>query len=171
MPQDLTVPDIGDFKDVEVIDVLVKPGDKIDVDTPLVTLETEKATMDVPSTSAGVVKSVALKKGDRVSKGSVILALEAGAAESGQAKPSESKPAEPKATPAQPQAAPAPASKAAPAAAPGAPASRDAAPVTALPPVDEAGFSRAHASPSVRKFARELGVDLIRVKGTGVKGR
>ena len=79
MPE-ITVPDIGDFKDVEVIDVLVKPGDKIDVDTPLITLETEKATMDVPSTSAGVVKSVALKKGDRVSKGSVIVELEAGEA-------------------------------------------------------------------------------------------
>ena len=75
----ITVPDLGDFKDVEVIDVLVKPGDKIDVDTPLLTLETEKATMDVPSTSAGVVKAVAVKKGDRVSKGSVILTVEAAA--------------------------------------------------------------------------------------------
>ena len=73
MAQDITVPDLGDFKDVEVIDVLVKAGDKIDVDTPLITLETEKATMDVPSTAAGVIKSVALKKGDRVSKGSVIV--------------------------------------------------------------------------------------------------
>lgn len=79
MPQEITVPDLGDFHDVEVIDVLVKAGDKIDVDTPLLTIETEKATMDVPSTSAGVVQSVALKKGDRVSKGSLILALEAGA--------------------------------------------------------------------------------------------
>src|SRR4029450_7777269 len=76
MAQDITVPDLGDFKDVEVIDVLVKPGDKIDIDTPLMTLETEKATMDVPSTSAGVVKSVAIKKGDRVSKGSVIVEVE-----------------------------------------------------------------------------------------------
>ena len=70
MAQDITIPDLGDFKDVEVIDVLVKAGDKIEVDTPLITLETEKATMDVPSTAAGVVKSVAMKKGDRVSKGS-----------------------------------------------------------------------------------------------------
>src|SRR5688572_25108627 len=75
----ISVPDIGDFKDVEVIDVLVKPGDKIAVDTPLLTIETEKATMDVPSTSAGLVKSVALKKGDRVSKGSVIAEIEADA--------------------------------------------------------------------------------------------
>ena len=73
MPQDVIVPDLGDFKDVEVIEVLVKPGDKIDVETPLITLETEKATMDVPSSSAGVVKSVAVKKGDRVSKGMVFL--------------------------------------------------------------------------------------------------
>lgn len=74
------VPDIGDFKDVEVIDVLVKPGDQIAVETPLITLETEKATIDVPSSAAGVVKSVALKKGDRVSKGSVVLEIDAAGA-------------------------------------------------------------------------------------------
>src|SRR5690349_14911011 len=77
MAQDITVPDLGDFKDVEVIDVLVKAGDQIAVDTPLITLETEKATMDVPATEAGVVKSVAMKKGDRVSKGAVIVRIEA----------------------------------------------------------------------------------------------
>ena len=70
------VPDLGDFKDVEVIDVLVKPGDPIQQETPLITLETEKATMDVQSSAAGVVKSVAVKKGDRVSKGSVIVEVE-----------------------------------------------------------------------------------------------
>src|SRR5690348_5380198 len=80
MAQDIHVPDIGDFKDVEVIDVLVKVGDRIDVDTPLITIETEKATMDVPSTAAGIIKSLVVKKGDRVAKGSVILALEGGAA-------------------------------------------------------------------------------------------
>ncbi|PZN31942.1 MAG: dihydrolipoamide acetyltransferase, partial [Proteobacteria bacterium] len=96
MAQDITIPDLGDFHDVEVIDVLVKPGDKIEVDTPLVTLETEKATMDVPSTAAGVVKSVALKQGDRVSKGDLVLTLETDDA-AGQA---------PAATPA-PEAAPA----------------------------------------------------------------
>src|SRR5690606_28177959 len=73
---DILVPDIGDFKDVEVIDVLVKVGDAIEVDTPLLTLETEKATIDVPATSAGNVKSIAVKKGDRVSKGSAILTVE-----------------------------------------------------------------------------------------------
>jgi dihydrolipoamide dehydrogenase len=72
----ILVPDIGDFKDVEVIDVLVKPGDVVALETPLITIETEKATMDVPSTAAGVVKSVAIKKGDRVSKGSVMVEVE-----------------------------------------------------------------------------------------------
>ncbi|HEU4652469.1 MAG TPA: biotin/lipoyl-containing protein, partial [Steroidobacteraceae bacterium] len=77
MSEQVLVPDLGDFKDVEVIDVLVKAGDTIAVDTPLLTIETDKATMDVPSTTAGVVKSVALKKGDKVSKGSLILTLDA----------------------------------------------------------------------------------------------
>ena len=77
MATDIKVPDLGDFKDVEVIDVLVKPGDQVDVDTPLISIETEKATMDVPSPAAGVVASLALKKGDRVSKGSLIGQLEA----------------------------------------------------------------------------------------------
>jgi dihydrolipoamide dehydrogenase len=77
MTTEVRVPDLGDFKDVEVIDVLVKPGDRIALETPLITLETEKATMDVPSSAAGVVKSVALKKGDRVSKGSVVVTVEA----------------------------------------------------------------------------------------------
>ena len=72
----VVVPDLGDFKDVEVIDVLVKPGDKVELETPLITLETEKATMDVPSSAAGVVKSVVVKKGDRVSKGSAIIEIE-----------------------------------------------------------------------------------------------
>src|SRR3954471_25076801 len=80
MATDVLVPDLGDFKNVEVIEVLVKPGDKIDLETPLATLETEKATMDVPSPAAGVVKSVVLKKGDRVSKGSLVLTLETAAA-------------------------------------------------------------------------------------------
>ena len=80
MATDVRVPDLGDFKDVEVIEVLVKPGDRIEVETPLVTLETEKATMDVPSSSAGIVKSVAVKKGDRVARGSLVVTIEAAAA-------------------------------------------------------------------------------------------
>ncbi|HEY6642746.1 2-oxo acid dehydrogenase subunit E2 [Povalibacter sp.] len=173
MSQKITVPDLGDFHDVEVIDVLVKPGDTIDIDTPLLTIETEKATMDVPSTGAGTVKSVTVKKGDKVSKGSVILDVEAAAAS---AKPAAAAPAEKPATPAEkekkeePQAAQAPAAK--PAAAP-APAPQQPAAATALAsaPIDEGAFSRAYASPSVRRFARELGVDLGRVKGSGLKGR
>src|SRR5690606_24601150 len=82
MTTDILVPDIGDFKDVEEIDVLVKPGDRIELETPLITLETEKATMDVPASAAGVVKMVAVKKGDRVSKGSLVLTLDASAGES-----------------------------------------------------------------------------------------
>jgi len=86
MTQQILVPDIGDFKNVEVIDVLVKVGDSIDVDTPLITIETEKATMDVPSTAAGVIKSLSVKKGDRVSKGSLILEIEAAAGSKSEAK-------------------------------------------------------------------------------------
>ncbi|MFL6578292.1 MAG: biotin/lipoyl-containing protein, partial [Povalibacter sp.] len=139
---DVAVPDLGDFHDVEVIDVLVKPGDKIAVDTPLLTLETEKATMDVPSTGTGVVKSIVVKKGDRVSKGSVILQIESeGTATS----------ASPTAPPAAAKAAPAPAAPSpapsAPAPVPSAPAARQSA------PVDEVAFARAYASPSVRRFA------------------
>ena len=178
MAQDITVPDLGDFKDVEVIDVLVKPGDKIEVDTPLITLETEKATMDVPATAAGVVKAVAVKKGDRVSKGSVIAQVEAGAAaprssQQGCCTPGAASRAAPPAPP-----APEPAK-------PAAEASRsrplrsgtDARSAHAaashrrqLPLIDEAGFARAHASPSVRKFARELGVDLGRGQRHGPQG-
>jgi pyruvate dehydrogenase E2 component (dihydrolipoamide acetyltransferase) len=173
MTQSITVPDLGDFHDVEVIDVLVKPGDKIDVDTPLLTIETEKATMDVPATNAGTVKSVAVKKGDRVSKGSVILEVEGGdskPATTAQAKPASAAP--PPAPAPTPPKTPAPQP---PAAAAPPPAQKPAAPAPqssgSLPAIDEASFARAHASPSVRKFARELGVDLGRVKGTGVKGR
>lgn len=166
MAQDITVPDLGDFKDVEVIDVLVKAGDPIEVDTPLITLETEKAAMDVPSTTAGVVKSVALKKGDRVSKGNVIVQVEA--AEGGEKKaapatsspPPAAKPAPAAEAPQQPKA---PEQQAPPPPRPSAPA----APVA----INEAGFATAHASPSVRKFARELGVDLGSVKGSGLKAR
>jgi dihydrolipoamide dehydrogenase len=103
----ITVPDLGDFKDVEVIDVLVKAGDQIAVDTPLISIETEKASMDVPSSTAGVVKSVALKKGDRVSKGSLILEVEAEAGS--QPAAGETKAAAPAAAEASPAPVPAPA--------------------------------------------------------------
>ena len=162
----ITVPDIGDFKDVEVIDVLVKPGDRIDVDSPLLTLETEKATMDVPSTSAGVVKSVALKKGDRVSKGAEILTLEVSGGQ--RAADAEKQSAAPAAAemPAASAAAEAPAASTPAASPPPASGGRPAAAVDV-----SVSFSGAHASPSVRKFARELGADLNRIKGSGIKGR
>ena len=168
MAQDITIPDLGDFKDVEVIDVLVKAGDKIEVDTPLITLETEKATMDVPSTAAGVVKSVAMKKGDRVSKGSVIVQVEGGEAQKAPAASAPSPTPVPVESPkpAEPQA---PAASAAPPAQPAPKADRERQPAPIA--INEAGFASAHASPSVRKFARELGVDLGAVKGTGLKGR
>jgi pyruvate dehydrogenase E2 component (dihydrolipoamide acetyltransferase) len=169
MAQDITVPDLGDFKDVEVIDVLVKAGDRIEVDTPLITLETEKATMDVPSTAAGVVKSVTLKKGDRVSKGNVIVQVEGG--EGAEKKAAPAKPAAPAASPTPPQAetpTEAPKAKAPAAAQAQAPALAARTPAVTI---NEAGFATAYASPSVRKFARELGVDLGSVKGTGTKGR
>jgi pyruvate dehydrogenase E2 component (dihydrolipoamide acetyltransferase) len=160
----VSVPDLGDFHDVEVIEVLVKAGDTISVDTPLITLETDKATMDVPSTAAGRVMAVLMKKGDRVSKGSAVVEVESAAAPAAkQAAPGrdDGKPAAPVAAAAPATAAPVPA-----AAVPPPPAS--VAPVTMGADAD---IRRAHAGPSVRRFARELGVDLTRVTGTGVKGR
>jgi len=153
------VPDIGDFKDVPVIEVFVKPGDAVKPEDPLVTLESDKATMDVPAPSAGTVKELKVKVGDKVSEGSVILTLEtAGAAAAGGAAgPKTEAPA------AAPSAAPAPA---APAAAESAPPAKPAA-----APVDDEAFRGAHASPSVRAFARMLGVDLSKIKGSGPKER
>jgi pyruvate dehydrogenase E2 component (dihydrolipoamide acetyltransferase) len=198
--KEIFVPDLGDFKDVAVIDVLVKPGDSVQVDTPLLTVETEKATMDVPSPDAGVIEKVHVAKGSKVSSGTLIatLQLAAGAAspaaEAGTAAASGAAPAAPAApdtNAATPAAAAAPkaggvspataaptapaasASKPAPAAAaaPVAAAAPAAAAAPVAPAISEASFARAHAGPSVRRFARELGVDLGRVKGTGQKGR
>jgi pyruvate dehydrogenase E2 component (dihydrolipoamide acetyltransferase) len=214
-PIEVIVPDIGGFKDVNVIDVLVKAGQQIEKETPLVTIETEKAAMDVPSPIAGKIAQVKVKTGDKVSEGSVILLIEPPDAATASDQPAEPASAEaspsasaPKAAPA---AAPSPAAAnvtapasgggktAAAAAAPGpdktpapnaasataaatasaaaaaapttAPSASAAAPREAAVTIDEPAFSRAHASPSVRKFARELGADLGKVIGTGVKGR
>jgi pyruvate dehydrogenase E2 component (dihydrolipoamide acetyltransferase) len=162
-PIEVLVPDIGGFKDVSVIEVLVKDGQQIDKEAPLITLETEKATMDVPAPAAGRIRQVKIKQGDKVSEGSVILLLETGA-ETAAAAPAPTPESAPPA--AAPAAAPAPASPATPEpAAPTPPVARTAA------AIDEVAFSKAYASPSVRKFARELGADLGQIAGTGPKGR
>jgi pyruvate dehydrogenase E2 component (dihydrolipoamide acetyltransferase) len=161
--KEVLVPDIGDFKDVDVIEVLVKPGDSVQPEQSLITVESDKATMEIPSPAAGLVKELRVKVGDKVSQGKPILVLEAGDA----AAPAKAaQPAPPSA------AAPAPPQKPAPAPEPP-PAPRASArpePVPYEPPIGSAGF-KAHASPSVRKFARELGVDLGKVRGSGAKGR
>jgi pyruvate dehydrogenase E2 component (dihydrolipoamide acetyltransferase) len=169
------VPDIGGFKDVDVIDVLVKAGQEIDKETPMVTLETEKAAMDVPAPAAGRIAEVKVKKGDKVSEGSVILLLEntaqggaapdKPAAREGAVLPEEAAAPRAAAPKSEAPAAAAATDSVRPQAASPSPAPRDA------PPIDEKAFSTAYASPSVRKFARELGADLGRVKGTGPKGR
>ncbi|CAN7498368.1 dihydrolipoyllysine-residue acetyltransferase [Variovorax sp. LjRoot130] len=142
---EVRVPDIGDFKDVPVIEIFVKVGDTVKAEDPLVSLESDKATMDVPAPLSGVVTAIGIKIGDKVSEGSVILSLATGDA------------------PAASAAAPAPATSAAPAPAQFAAAAGGA--------IDEAAFALAYAGPAVRKLARELGVDLGKLKGTGEHGR
>jgi pyruvate dehydrogenase E2 component (dihydrolipoamide acetyltransferase) len=154
---EVRVPDMGNFTEVSVIDVLVKVGDTVAIDAPLVTLETEKATMDVPSTAAGVVEALHVQKGGRICAGGLVATVRGTAG-----------------GPAVPAAAPAPAAPAASQPAPvaaSAPAAAPVAPPVLPAPINEAGFSKAHAGPSVRKLARELGVDLALVKGSGLKGR
>ena len=177
---EVKVPDIGDFKDVPVIEVLVKPGDAVSKDDSLIVLESDKATMEVPSPSSGTVKDVRVKVGDRVGQGAAIVTLE-GEAAAAPAKPAPdaaspaaaaSKPL-PAPTTAQPSPAafqqPAPA-QATPAPAPGQQAERPA-PAASLEPQAHESRGLAHASPGVRRFARELGVDLSKVGGTGPKNR
>jgi pyruvate dehydrogenase E2 component (dihydrolipoamide acetyltransferase) len=161
--RDVLVPDIGDFKNIPVIEVLVKPGDAVKAEDSLITLESDKATMEVPAPFAGVVKEMKIKPGDKVSEGMPILSLEVSDGAPAPAAP-------PK--PAAPAPAVAPTAQAAAAAKPGlAPVPATSIPQPAAGSIDEAGFSKAHASPSVRRFARELGVDLARVKGSGPKER
>jgi len=221
---EVRVPDMGNFKDVAVIDVLVKPGDTIAIDTPLVTLESDKATMDVPSTAVGVIEKIHTRKGGTVNTGDLIATVRADGAQRG----AETTAAPGREASAPGARAPAPAAAAAPAAASAAPGATapatpprpapaatqppPAAPATAttappaparapapqnsstppergavltprsllgvptsyrsdLAPIDEPGFTRAHASPSVRRFARELGVNLAQVPGHGFKER
>ncbi len=155
---EIKVPDIGDYKGVPVIEVHVKAGDRVEKEQSLVTLESDKATMDVPSSHAGVVKEVKVKVGDAISEGDVVILLtESGASASTTAAPATKAVATPSSAPA-PTSAPSTSSTNAPVAAPRVEASPAAG-----------GIS--HASPSVRKYARELGVDVIKVNGSGPKGR
>jgi pyruvate dehydrogenase E2 component (dihydrolipoamide acetyltransferase) len=147
MTIDVHVPDIGDFNEVPVVSVLVSVGDTVAVEDPLIELESDKATLEVPSSAAGVVKEIKVAEGDLLSEGSLILVLEADGANAAPATPA----AEPKA------AAPAPAAT--------------PAPIAATAPVVDSGFSKSHASPSVRAFARQLDIDIAKVNGTGRKGR
>ncbi len=156
----VVVPDIGGHENVDVIAVEVKVGDTVAVDDTLITLETDKATMDVPSTAAGTVTAVHIKVGDKVSEGALIIEVAGSGAAAA-------------AAPAPQAAAPAPAPVQA---APAAPAPTAQTPVAsgvaaAYGTINEEGFAKAHAGPSTRKLARELGVDLSLVKGSGQKGR
>jgi pyruvate dehydrogenase E2 component (dihydrolipoamide acetyltransferase) len=149
---EVRVPDIGDFKDIPVIEILVNPGDTVKAEDPLITLESDKATMDVPSPLGGTVQSVNVKVGDKVSEGALVLTLSTGSA--AVAAPTATTPA--------------------PATASGAASASAAKPTAAPAPtgaIDEIAFGLAYAGPGVRKLARELGVDLGRVKGSGSKGR
>jgi pyruvate dehydrogenase E2 component (dihydrolipoamide acetyltransferase) len=152
---EVRVPDIGDFSDVDVIDVHVSEGDNVKFDDPLITLETDKASMDVPATAAGVVMTLSVGVGSKVSQGDPIVTLKTTGTDDAVETGSESGVA---------PSGPPPPEAAAPEKSPG----RD---TETLRVTDEKGFAEAHASPSVRRFARELGVDLGRIQGSGRKGR
>jgi pyruvate dehydrogenase E2 component (dihydrolipoamide acetyltransferase) len=183
---DVLVPDIGDFKDVPVIEVLVKPGDEVAAEAPLITLESDKATMEVPSPAAGVVKEIAVKVGDKVSQGTLIARLEPKDSRSAATPQRPATPEQPvaasregappveQAKPEQPFREQPPAGQT--------PRKEYGGPTETVPPprrepsvappvIDEEAFHKAHAGPGVRKLARELGVDLGRVPGSGSKGR
>ncbi|KMO38327.1 branched-chain alpha-keto acid dehydrogenase subunit E2 [Methylobacterium variabile] len=159
MSIEVKIPDIGDFKDIPIIEILVKEGDTIGAEDPIVSLESDKATMEVPSPSAGVIEKILVKVGDKVSEGSPVLLLKGEA--------------EAKAPAAAPSAGAAPSADTAalmPKQEPD-PAAPSAPPVPAAPASSAPDFSNVHASPAVRRLARELGVDLTTIKGTGEKGR
>jgi len=164
--KDILVPDIGDFDGVEVIEIMVAAGDSINVEDPIVSLESDKAAMEIPSPFAGTVKEIKVNLGDTVSEGSLLITIEA--SEGSTAEAEETTPAKQAETPAPEVAAPAPA---APAPAPVAKTPSPRPSPTASIRIDEEGFKKAHASPSVRKFARELGADLSQMSGSGNKGR
>ncbi|MEJ2522732.1 MAG: dihydrolipoyllysine-residue acetyltransferase [Gammaproteobacteria bacterium] len=172
--REVHVPDIGDFDAVEIIEIHVSEGDTVEREDPLITLESDKAAMDVPSPEAGRVASLAVGQGDKVSEGDLILVLEGGGAAAAggttdQADATGKKAGE-KGTPARDTARPAGSAGQEADASQGGAEAQDKAD-TAVPGVGESGFSKAHAGPSVRKLARELGVDLEQVEGSGRKGR
>ncbi len=160
--REVRVPDIGDFEVVDVIDVLVAPGDRVAEEDGLITLESEKASMDVPSPLAGTVREVKVSAGDQVSQGDVIALLEVAEGVAGGGEVVEEE-AEERSAQGPVVASPEPEE-------PGPPAVLEQSPRPPAP-VDEAAFAQAYASPAVRRFARELGVDLSRVRGSGRKGR
>ena len=162
-PVEIEVPDIGDFKGVEVIEVMVAVGDTIKAEQSLITVESDKASMEIPASQGGVVKEVKVKVGDKVAKGSVVVVVEGGA-QAAAAPAAKSEAAAPAAkSEAKAEAKPEAAASSAPAARP--------APAAALEDANLKPGQLPHASPSVRKFARELGVNLSKVKGTGPKER
>jgi pyruvate dehydrogenase E2 component (dihydrolipoamide acetyltransferase) len=161
---EIKVPDIGDYKDIPIIELHVKVGDTVAKEQSLITLESDKATMDIPSSSAGVIKDLKVKLGDKVSEGSLLLLLEEGGASTASAPAVAAAPA-PTPTPAPTPAAPAP--KAVELSI--VPPSPAKVPAPAAEPLSSG--AKSHASPSVRKYARELGADIAQVKGTGPKGR
>jgi pyruvate dehydrogenase E2 component (dihydrolipoamide acetyltransferase) len=155
-PIEIKVPDIGDYKDIPVIEVLVKAGDRVEKEQSIIVLESDKATMDVPSSHSGVVKEVKVKIGDNLSQGSVVLILE------GQSSGSVATPAAAPVAPTVPVSKPAAVEP---------PVARASVPPPMSNPAPVVDASLSHASPSVRKFARELGVTVHQVKGSGPKGR
>ena len=162
MSNEIRIPDIGDFDAVDVIEVLIKAGDTVEVGQSVLVLESDKASMEVPTEIAGKVDRVAIRVGDKVKQGDLVATVSGGAAAAPAAAPAAEAP---QAAPAAPVEAPKPAP--APAPAPAA----VAAPAAANAKIDEAAFATAHASPSIRKFAREMNVDLGKVQGTGPRGR
>jgi pyruvate dehydrogenase E2 component (dihydrolipoamide acetyltransferase) len=167
--REVRIPDLGDFRNVPVIDILVAPGDRVATDTPLITLESDKASMDVPSPFAGTVQSIEVRVGDKVSQGDLILLLAVSAGEVAARRQLPDTLSAVALGPAAPK----------PAGAPPAPPVKAMPPLPAPPvppageiPAPAASFAKVHASPSVRRFARELGVDLTRIaRGSGPKDR
>ncbi|WP_456414944.1 dihydrolipoyllysine-residue acetyltransferase [Thiolapillus sp.] len=151
---DIRLPDIGDFKDVEVIEVLVSAGDRIAVDDSLITLESDKASMEIPSPAAGVVKEVKVRVGDTINQGDLLVVMEEDSVAEETAPVAQPKPLETHPTPPPP-----------------APGEKKAKPLPIAPTRADMPNRKAHASPAVRRFARELGVDLARLSGSGPKGR